>query len=417
MSKLNTLQFTVHTEDQVFKNKLLAFINTHKLINTSAEANDYTYKLNLVDDFLVMYGRGSAAKFANILRNEGIVFFYLHIDGNDYSFSFENITELYKFYKYNEIIGDIESAYLATDYMFSEYSLIQRRAKIIENFMSFLRKEGLLATSTIDAISFVSMILSTDDANILKQFIKYGELLKDELKKNMYSGTVDYYKAYIKQPQEIMDIYRMKRCEDKIDIHTQDEDKILKMLKEAVKHAFGKIKKLEIKKDTRGYYIHADESCLKVWNKPVKIFDNISVEFKPVLIGLQNFYGIVNPMKQECVVKLYNSKKIVEEKVYNSLEKIEQAGIDDEYSVNAVHYQKVYEIEMRSKERHIFVLEINDWKITDEKLLQSHKEQVYTLGDDIEDLLMHIDKIPKFPNITQKISSDEIKGCLKSLLS
>lgn len=418
MSKLNALRFTVHTEDSGFKNKLLAFINNQELLNISSEANDYTYKLNLVDDFLIMYGQGDAAKSVDILKNEGISFFHLHIDGTSYSFSFDNIIELYEFYKDNEIVGDIVAAYLASDYIFSECDLIRRREVIIKNVLKFLREEGLFATSTIDTISFVSMINSTDDAKLLKNLIKDGEASKDELQKNMYTGAFDHYKAYIKQPQEIINIYRMGRDEANIDIHVLGDEEVLKMLKEAVKGSFAKAKTLlHIKKDAGGYYIYADESCLKVWNKPIKIVESIFVEFKPVLIDLQNFYGINKSMKQECLLKLRNSKIAVDKKVFDSLETTDQAGIDDEDITNEIFYKKVHKVDIRSKEKNAFILEINDWEITDENVLQSHKGSAYTLGDDIEDLLNHIDKIPKFPNIPPKISNEAIRDSLKSLLS
>lgn len=418
LSKLNALRFTVHTEDLDFKNKLLAFINKQELLNISSEANDYTYKLNLVDDFLTMYGQASAAKSVDIVKNEGISFFHLHIDGSSYSFSFDNIIKLYEFYKDSEIIGDIVAAYLASDYIFSEYALIQKRAAIIKNVLKFLLEEGLLATSTINALSFVSTLNSTDDADLLKQLIKEGKASKDELQKNMYTGAFNHYKAYIKQPQKIINIYRMGRGEANIDIHILGDEEVLKMLKEAVKGSFTKAKTLlHIKKDAGGYYIYADESCLKVWNKPIKIVEGIFVEFKPVLTDLQNFYGINKSMKQECLLKLQDSKIAVDKKVYDSLETTDQAGIDDEDITNEIFYKKVHKVDIRSKEKNAFILEINDWEITDENVLQSHKGSAYTLGDDIEDLLKHIDKIPKFPNIPPKISNEVIRDSLGSLLS
>jgi hypothetical protein len=415
MNKLNTIQFTVQTEDQVFKNKLLAFIGTQELVRSSSD--DYTYKLNLVDDFFTMFSSGGVTNYKDAVANDGNDFFNLHIDNNNYSFSFENIAELYEFPEVEGVKGGIKGLYLAYNFIFSDQNLIQKRQKIIKNFMDFIRVEGLLESSVINSLSFVSEIGSRRYANVFKQQIK-GEvpITTEDQQKDMYTGSVDYYKAYIKHPQEIIDIHRIDKGEVKVNVNDIGEDKVLKMLKESVKEAFYHIRKLHIKKDTRGYYIHADESCLKVWNKPVEISTDIFVEFKPVLIDLRNFYGIYAPIRQERTAKIYNSEMVVSNEVYYGLENAERAR-----TVFVGHeercYQKVHEVKMISKDRYAFILEMNDWKITDEKVLQSHNQNTYTLGDDIEDLIKHIDKIPKFSNITPKISSCDTREALKSLLS
>lgn len=415
LSKLNTLRFTVHTEDQVFKNKLLTFIGTQELIRSSSDG--YTYKLNLVDDFLRMYGSGGASNYKDAVANDGNDFFNLHIDDNNYSFSFENIAELYEFSEVEEVKGGIKGLYLAYDFIFSDQDLIQKRQKVIKNFIDFIRIEGLLESSVINSLSFISEIGSRRYADAFKQQIKGDvSITTEDQQKNIYTGSIDYYKAYIKLPQEIIDIYRTNKGEVKVNINDLDEDKIFKILKESVKKAFNQIRKLQIKKDTHGYYIHADESCLKVWNKSVEISTNIFVEFKPVLIDLQNFYGVYAPIRQERTVKIYNSEMVVSNEVYFSLDHAERGGIIVTPS-NRIHHKKVYEVKMISKDQYIFILEINDWRITDGKVLQSNKEQVYTLGDDIEDLLKHIDKVQKFPNITLDFSNDSNRESLKSLLS
>lgn len=409
MNKLNKLQFTVRTQDQNFESRLFHFIRTQDLTQTSAEDNSYSFALDIMSDLHVLYGQQACfPKLSDIVESQNRDFLHLHVNGTQYSFSFEKIVELHEFSKKSGFEGDIDLLYIAFEHMYSDQHLIQRKQTIVKSTIDFLKREGLLAMTTIEGITFESDLQDPAMVNAMKDMINGADDTEADVKGNIYTGTIAHYKAYLKAPQKLIDIYYEAKGEATKDLKGLDENETCKILKEVVKKQFMQVKKLLIKKDTYGYYIHADPSCLRVWNKPVDIAENVSIEFKPVFVESQNYYGIYNPMKIRFAAKLDNTKKIVDEEFYDRLDEDERAGYEVTPTQD-IYFQKVHEVEVSSAGKVAYILEINDWHATD--------GQVYTLASSVDDLVNYIDAVPKFPNVPQKFTMDTITGSLTKLLS
>lgn len=409
MNNLNKLQFTVHTQDKSFESRLFDFIETQNLTQTRSEDNSYLFALDIMNDLHVLFGQQACfPNLIDIVENQNRDFLHLHVDGSQYSLSFEKIVESHEFSKKSDFEGDIDQVYYVFGHMYSDQHLSNRKQTIIKSTIDFLKTEGLLAMTTIEGITFERDLHDKAMVDTMKLMIKGSDATEADVKGNLYTGTIAHYKAYLKAPQKLIDIYYEANGEATKNLEGIDENEICKILKEVVKKRFMQVKKLHIKKDTYGYYIHADPSCLRVWNKPVDVAENMSIEFKPVFVESQNYYGIYNPMKIRFAAKLENTQKIVDKEVYDWLDENDQAGFKIAFPED-IYFQKVYDVEVSSTGKVAYVLQINDWYPTD--------GHVYTLGSSVDDLVNYIDAVPKFPNIAPKISMDTIKGSLTKLLS
>lgn len=407
---LNSLVLTIAAKDETFKQKLLALIATLQLKEVAKSDNTFHYKLNYIDEILQAYNADNAKIVQDRYKPLGKDFFKLTFnDDNTCIVSLDGIVDVREFNPKPKIIGDIKDVMSNFKIMFSDPLTTSRlKQHIVKEILDLVRNEGLYGLAKIDQLSFLNIFSDPTVYNVIKGFLINDDISEEELKNDYFTSEIKGYEAKINAPQNIVNSYFKKLNQDSIFLKQLNEAEAIVMLKKAIKATkkFNSLKLLEIRKEDGNFFLQADVSCRKVWNKPVDIYDE-ELLFYPIFWDVSNYYGLKELMQERHFVSLSNS---------GEEQKDDKWTVDHELIYEAIHkknketlyYMKIDSTTLLTKEKMALILVMNDLISTDKVTMQKYGETEqysFTLAADVGDLVKHIADVPF------KFAKDARKDC------
>lgn len=339
---LNTFKFTTHTKDTSFKERLFKFIDSLKLIkiNSNEKIKMYSYILDKSEEVkaLIVYAND---KYIAEVQDKGNIFFTLKITQKyDYTFSFDGLSELVEFDTPNNMSGEKKDIAYANKMLYSDELLINQRISILKQCLQFVKEEGLYQDTKIKSIGLSKSFKEVDRYNKYR-LIKFNTDKKNgtyssyvmEQSTNLYTSKINYYKAYIKYPQDIVDNFKQLTSEQAI-----------KKLKTIIGNKFKKCEEIIVQKDSTGRYsIKVNVKCSKQFNKPIEISERNHLVFKLDIDNKSVFYKISHTSKYSTGHNLYRTKKVLTDLQANKIDDEEVESIKAELILLEDYEQKIEE--------------------------------------------------------------------------
>ena len=339
---LNTFKFTVHTKDEGFKEKLFNFIDSlklHKVLNNE-KIKMYSYALDKSKDIeaLVVYEND---KYILDIKDKGNPFFTLKITQKyNYTFSFDGLSELIDFDIASNISGEEADIAYANNILYSDKELIHERISILKQCLDFMKNNGLYPNSKIKSIGFCNNFKEVDKYNKYR-LIKFNTDKKNgiyssydmEQSNDLYTSKINYYKAYIKYPQDIVDNFKQLTPEQ-----------VIKKLKVIIGNKFKNCEEIIVQKDsTDRYSVKVSVNCSKRFDKPIEITERNHLVFKLDIDNKSDFYKISHTSRYSISHNLYRTKKILTDLQASKIGDKEVESIKAEFILLEDYEQKIEE--------------------------------------------------------------------------
>ncbi|MDP3266171.1 MAG: hypothetical protein Q8M39_05015 [Sulfuricurvum sp.] len=305
---LNTFKFTVNTTDRTFQESLFDFLRTQNLLEvfSNTKIKMYSYTLNRVKAIEAL-ATGRDEKYLLDIKEKGSVFFTLKITNkHDYSFSFDGLSELIPFDLPVSILGEKSDVAYANQTIYSDEGLIAERTSILQNCLKFIKEKGLYANSKIKSFG-----LSTTPEQV--EYYEKIRLIKFNTdKKNgaysswgykkssdIYTSKINYYKAYIKYPQDIVENFK-----------ELSSDKIIKKLHKVLDKKLKTCEDIVIQKESQDRYcVKVNASCSMKFDSPIVISERNHLEFKLDIDSKSDIFKISHTSRKGVKQNLYRTTK------------------------------------------------------------------------------------------------------------